>query len=333
MPERIGGTLADILAILAVILALGFSIGWGTAGLYEAHPNSYRYAAQQCAKAQQFYPAPNTVAITPLKDIDAKSTTSDTPAEPTKQDRIDDEPDWCDLAAQHSMANSTYWMNVAAWVGVVVGCGGLFLIFRTLRATQDTLVEAEKTTEIARRHLRQEFAPYVVILDGKLSPTPNGFNLQFNLSNIGKSPATALWLRGSVQVVPEREIGPAILTSEADVREEYGDESTFIHVAERCGDLLQEEEASVECFIWESTIGPDEAFEALTFGQGSCFFHMSVSWDGLEGINGSSNAVLMVSGQTEEKYPGMIAFALKVMNRTHSEHHPNKPPHHSPPSG
>lgn len=62
--------------------------------------------------------------------------------------------DWCDLAAQESMARSTVGMESAAWLGLGVSAVGLVLLFFTAlyartaaQAATGSLVEARRTAE------------------------------------------------------------------------------------------------------------------------------------------------------------------------------------------
>ena len=70
--------------------------------------------------------------------------------------------DECDLAAQQSMAKSTWWMNVAAWggfsltaVGVLLLLGTLIYTARAAASAKLMVVEAEKTTAAARGAVRE----------------------------------------------------------------------------------------------------------------------------------------------------------------------------------
>jgi hypothetical protein len=66
-------------------------------------------------------------------------------------DHQENDPDWCDLAAQESMANSTVWLKIAAWVSIGLSVPGLLLLGYTLRST----VESNRiATHTAQRQLR-----------------------------------------------------------------------------------------------------------------------------------------------------------------------------------
>lgn len=96
------------------------------------------------------------------------------------------DPDWCDLAAQQSMAESTRGMHWAAWATVIFSGVGAFLIWRTLIATQDTVAE---TRRIGEAQVRAYISPPRV---SARIETENGirwFRIEGYLSNSGNSPA------------------------------------------------------------------------------------------------------------------------------------------------
>lgn len=66
------------------------------------------------------------------------------------------EPDWCDLAAQESMANSTFHLKWAGWLSLIASIGGLIMLGTTLHftrvaadASRDGLREARRSADAA----------------------------------------------------------------------------------------------------------------------------------------------------------------------------------------
>ncbi len=120
----------------------------------------------------------------------------------------------CDLAAQQSMADSTDWMNRAAWAGVTLTVLGLFLLWRTMRytrdaadhtrvaanAARDAVDEAIRTTKIAEASLEEatlnsvrQLRAYTFVYDSKIrTGTSRGMgtvDITVRLKNYGHTPA------------------------------------------------------------------------------------------------------------------------------------------------
>jgi hypothetical protein len=90
------------------------------------------YYAEKCAG--QYHDSSS-----PLSSVTPSSSDFETRKPKTEKEN---EPNWCDLAAQHSVAESTIWTKWAAWTSVIFTAIGVFLIWRTL-------IEAGKTTNAA----------------------------------------------------------------------------------------------------------------------------------------------------------------------------------------
>ena len=108
-----------------------------------------------------------------------------------RTDKDQPDTDWCDLAAQQSMAESTYSMNIAAWATVIFTGVGAFLIWRTLIATQDTVAE---TRRIGEAQVRAYLGVERIELS-RLRPKrghPANFKVEFHIKNFGQSMAKAV---------------------------------------------------------------------------------------------------------------------------------------------
>lgn len=143
--------------------------------------------ANKCAKQNQSDAAPSANVASPAGDQE----TSD------GDDSNKRQPDWCDLAAQQSMAESTRGMHWAAWATVAFTGFGAFLIWRTLLATQDTVIETRRIGErqvrayvhlvrVELEHADDEYAPAVNVIYKNFGQSParhviNNLNLSFNL--------------------------------------------------------------------------------------------------------------------------------------------------------
>jgi len=99
------------------------------------------------------------------------------------------ELDWCDLAAQHSMAESTRGLHWAAWATVGFTGFGAFLRWQTLIATQQTVkVTREIGQAQTRAYLGMDTASenLIKIDNPKIG---NRVCVKFCLKNFGNSPA------------------------------------------------------------------------------------------------------------------------------------------------
>jgi hypothetical protein len=136
---------------IAVGLSLAFnivgflSVGFGWVGLEKATTNTYTYAEQQCTRQQAQH------ALSPSAVLPNPQATSTEPQADQGDERESAEPDWCDLAAQQSMADSTAGMEQTAWAALGLTTIGVVLVWRTLYYTRKTLVEAEAATSAANR--------------------------------------------------------------------------------------------------------------------------------------------------------------------------------------
>lgn len=91
---------------------------------------------------------------------------------------------WCDLAAQQSMAESTRGVHWAAWFTVIFTCLGAYLLWQTLLSTQDVVAETRRIGEAQTR-------AYLTIDDGVVFPNQSQTFLSYKLKlkNTGSSPA------------------------------------------------------------------------------------------------------------------------------------------------
>jgi hypothetical protein len=123
-----------ILGLSLAFNVVGFlSVGFDWVGLEKASTNTYTYAEQQCARQQAEHTAEARAAL------EEPETTSTEPETDQTDGGEPEEPDWCDLAAQQSMADSTGGMEQTAWVALGLTIVGIFLLWRTLYYTGETL--------------------------------------------------------------------------------------------------------------------------------------------------------------------------------------------------
>lgn len=94
--------------------------------------------------------APNSKSRSTESSIDAPSDNQVARQDKHYPDCKFGEIDECDLAAQQSMAESTRFMNYAAWIGVFLTVLGIALIYKTMLYTRDAATAAKETVIEAR---------------------------------------------------------------------------------------------------------------------------------------------------------------------------------------
>ena len=107
--------------------------------------------------------------------------------------KYEGQPDWCDLAAQHSMAESTRGLHWAAWATVLFTGVGAFLIWQTLLTTQQTVRETRRIGEAQTR-------AYVIVsdVDGERVENDNVLEVKAQIENCGQTPAKNLRVVGDI---------------------------------------------------------------------------------------------------------------------------------------
>lgn len=187
---------------------VGFlSVGFDWVGLEKATTNTYTYAEAQCSRQQAEQSASSAAFQSP------EAATAE-PQPDQGNAREHDEPDWCDLAAQQSMADSTAGMEQTAWIALLLTAIGVILVWLTLYYTKQTLREAQETTkaanasvvvarevgsdqiaaavktadisrDIGQAQVRAYFAPHTI----KIRAEEGSISFQAEVRNVGHSPA------------------------------------------------------------------------------------------------------------------------------------------------
>ena len=163
---------------------------------YSTAQKSAEYA-YKCAEQNQRKTSPSPdVATTPGNVEEADS------AEENQSD-----PNWCDLAAQQSMAESTYAMNIAAWATVIFTGVGAFLIWRTLLATQDAVFETRRIGEAqTRAYVHVESAKMFWGNENAAAP-----RISLRVVNTGQTPARWFEVGGKISTISLSEDGAVTL--------------------------------------------------------------------------------------------------------------------------
>ena len=99
------------------------------------------------------------------------------------------QPDWCDLAAQHSMAESTRGLHWAAWATVSFTGLGAYLIWQTLLATQKTAEAAKETITVTREMGQAQTRAYLSCIGARYWLADRRLFVECTVKNYGQSPA------------------------------------------------------------------------------------------------------------------------------------------------
>lgn len=181
-----------------------------------AYEQDDTYAYEKCAEQQLNYAKPPAVPNSESPEIieSQKSSPSDRSSNEPENEKYT-EPNWCDLAAQQSMANSTRWAMYAAWVAAVFTVIGIALIFGTLYFTARTLDEARDTTKAAKdtivateKAAKRQLRAYVSVEKSHLEvKDDNTFEVVITMLNSGQTPAKSVrtWFSIHPRILPTGE--------------------------------------------------------------------------------------------------------------------------------
>ena len=126
------------------------------------------------------------------------------------------QPDYCDLAAQQSMANATLGMEWATWLMTLLTLFAVILIYRTLHATKETLNEAGKATAAAiagtkaaqdtvavtRETANRQLRAYISTSLATISGFPGEPKVTIGFKNSGQTPASDACVRALRMLLP-----------------------------------------------------------------------------------------------------------------------------------
>ena len=113
----------------------------------------------------------------------------------------------CDLAAQHSMANSTFVMMWAALAGVTLTVVGIILLWRTLLYTRNAADAARETVDLSREMAESTKAsvewlvkvdrPFLAVINLKMGVA--GIGGDYTDPDIPGENATSVYILGQIQ--------------------------------------------------------------------------------------------------------------------------------------
>lgn len=177
--------------------------------LEKTHSNEYGYYAERCAAQNGWDSYRQTPALSLDEPLSGNTGSAE---EGSDEGGAKQPPDWCDLAAQQSMADSTFYMMLAGWLAFVLSIVGVGLLWRTLYFTRETLRQAEATTkaaletadaareqlEFAQKLGRIESGSYLRFRQGTLTERggPSCY-IEITVENISKGPATNARIHGA----------------------------------------------------------------------------------------------------------------------------------------
>ena len=109
-----------------------------------AREHQYSYPERRCAEQQERrFSEPSTLSREPIE------APAPNDGSPKQEQQKGSEPDWCDLTAQESMAQSTRGMETSAWISIAIGAVGLVMLGMTVHYTRHTLSEARRSADAA----------------------------------------------------------------------------------------------------------------------------------------------------------------------------------------
>ncbi len=190
------GLVAGISLTINVLVWLSVGWDWIDSEITSADPSAY--ATDQCAKQQAAHAASNISILNSNKTGAAEISTQGTDNEQ------ENEPGWCDLAAQQSTAYSTVGMKKAAWLTAVLTTGGVFLLWltlvytrRTLNEAKDATVAAQNTVNVTREIGEAQVMAHLMPVDLSVRLIKSYsdqrktayFSAKFKIKNVGSTPA------------------------------------------------------------------------------------------------------------------------------------------------
>ncbi|TPI37611.1 hypothetical protein FJW07_17725 [Mesorhizobium sp. B3-1-9] len=253
------GWIATIIGLL-LFGALGQS--------YTTSKHQSSYYAQRCA---QQYPD------SPFAAANIHSSAGKPEAQPADNSQKA-QPDWCDLAAQQSVAEDTKGMHWAAWGGLVFTAIGIFFIWRTLSANTKAVEQAKRSADIAERALLDIERPHLFItatkplvpikhewadLPDNQRPTPEA---AYSIKNFGRTPAIINEIRASLRLCvlpPTPHYHPGEINN---IERVIGPDDAFNPVAFDRGGLITNKILK-ELFLSEIHIQGREPFHMYLYGE------------------------------------------------------------------
>jgi hypothetical protein len=197
-----------IFAAVGLALALGSGvfaqeIGNNAGGQQGTQPS----AAQPQANPQPIFPPAIQDA---LDSIAASLKAANNPEDAAAKSQRERD----DLKAQKDMATWAQGMFWVAFADTIVTIVGVFLIWRTLKATwaakgeaQRAASAAESTVDQMRKASRRELRAYVFIDDPKPDPMTLPWGLEFYVKNFGQTPAYSIKIKYSQGRIPKEDAG------------------------------------------------------------------------------------------------------------------------------
>lgn len=289
---------------LALGLALGISLTLNAfAWLYIARPERDSYAEQQCARQQTEHAASSAPFLNlnqpPRADIDRQQA--------GKAENHD--PDWCDLAAQQSMARSTVGMEQAAWVTALLTFAGVLLLGRTLIYTREAANHAgaavdesrnataaandtvTATREIGNRQVRA----YLLLANVRFSMENDRYpSVHARVKNFGQSPAHNVRMWGDISV------GPSFMPKGTKLKRQVDDSPSLSVIG-----------PGFHAFIGKSSVVEidDIGLDRIRDGVEAIFFYGGMEYEDVFGVPHSTSFLFYSTGLQFADGPYMGPYA------------------------
>jgi hypothetical protein len=193
-----GGRDADI-AVVGLSFVILF-VGWlAVLSSNAAVHQSQSYSQHQCAREK----ADHSASFRAGELVRSAPTDQATGQQPRQHEQ---QTNWCDLAAQESMAQSTIGMERAAWattvlsgVGILLLFGTLYFTFRASETADETLRQTKETNVNTREIGEAQVKAFVTPFDFGIGFQELHPVVRFRLKNNGNSPA--IWTKATCRIV------------------------------------------------------------------------------------------------------------------------------------
>jgi len=105
-----------------------------------------------------------------------------------------------DLGAQRDMAQWTWWLLVASWLGLGITLAGVIYVALTLQATRDAVAAANRTADEAKRIGEAQVRAYLSCVSARFKIDRHCLYIFINLRNYGQSPSFGCEVNGELRV-------------------------------------------------------------------------------------------------------------------------------------
>jgi hypothetical protein len=226
--------------------------------------------------------------------------------------------DWCDLAAQQSMAEDTEGMHIAAWGGVVVGALGTAFLAWTILLTMQSIKTANNAIDVTREIGRSQVRAYLTCTSFEYALRDNLIQIVVSIKNTGNSPARKIVFGGDLhfsaatlnvgELVPKEKIFRIFFNSQPCSDIPGGGEGTGLFIMHKSDENSKVFEGLIKYGDYlnaSCTLNWRDVFKDPGFAQFTC------------GIEGKVNNPIFGA-------PPLVSKVLRAFESTNNQNDPNK---------